>query len=258
MLQLFLSGEVEKKPWLVWQPWLLAGAAAPSPWALLVVTDVFVLAPASVEHLVSDMRKAEDKAKEVAAEAPAEPSPSSAVPVPPVREPQVAAEPSFSSVPPAREREPVEYIRKEQRSPNRKRGRAPVLGRTSLKTRTSLDDILSSSPVEAAKLLMDAGFLLRDPSQTGTCKCEDGGRWKLEEQSLSCQWRCKSCRKTVAVTRREDELFSGTRLALRSLAGALWVYTSNFCHQTRQVSSWVLTLAFSGRCLRSSTSCSRP
>ena len=98
------------------------------------------------------------------------------------------------------------YTRDEQRSPNRKRGRAPVLGRTTLTSRTSLDDVLSSSPVEVAKLLMDAGFLSCEPPSAGSCKCEEAGRWKLEEQGLGCFWRCKGCRKTFAVTRLEDEL----------------------------------------------------
>ena len=73
---------------------------------------------------------------------------------------------------------------------------------------------------------MDAGYLLSEPPPPGNCKCKGPGSWKLEEQGLSCQWRCK-CRKTVAVTRREEDLFCGQRLALRLLAGALWVYTSN-------------------------------
>ena len=51
----------------------------------------------------------------------------------------------------------------------------------------------------------------------------------LESQALSCQWRCSTCRKTLAVTTREQDqdLFGGQRLALRSLAGALWLYTSS-------------------------------
>ena len=51
------------------------------------------------------------------------------------------------------------------RSPERKRGRAGVLGRTAVSSRTSLDDILFSSPVELAELLMDAGFL----QETAAC-----------------------------------------------------------------------------------------
>ena len=120
----------------------------------------------------------------------------------------------------------MNYTRETQRSPERKRGRASVFGRTALKNRFSLTDILTASPCKVAQLLMDAGYLLSEPPPPGSCKCKGAGSWKLEEQGLSCQWRCK-CRKTVAVTCQED-LSCGQRFALRLLAGALWVYTSNW------------------------------
>ena len=49
--------------------------------------------------------------------------------------------------------EEVEYTRRQQVSPTRKRGRLPVPGRTKLKGRTSLAEILAASPVEIAQIL---------------------------------------------------------------------------------------------------------
>ena len=93
---------------------------------------------------------------------------------------------------------------------------------------------LSASPAEVAKLLMDNGFLTKSPPKAGTCKCSrrQTPNWNLESQGLSCQWWCSTCCKTLAVTARESreqdqDLFGGRRLALRLLAGALWLYTSS-------------------------------
>ena len=54
--------------------------------------------------------------------------------------------------------EEVEYTRRQQVSPTRKRGRLPVPGRTKLKGRTSLAEILAASPVEIAQILIKNGF----------------------------------------------------------------------------------------------------
>ena len=83
----------------------------------------------------------------------------------------------------------------------------------------------SSSPTEVAKLLMDAGFLSRQPpSAAASARKLVGGSLKSR---LGCFWRCKGCRKTFAVTRLENELFGETR---PSLAGAL----DHTCLQTKQ------------------------
>ena len=107
-----------------------------------------------------------------------------------------------------------------------------------MKERTSLADILSAGPVEVAELLMKKGVLQKDPPERGSCKCtaRQTPRWKLEAQGHSCQWRCKACRKTLAVTRRDEDLFGKQRLALRSLAGAMWLYTSGLHFSPDQAS----------------------
>ena len=66
---------------------------------------------------------------------------------------------------------------------------------------------------------------------------------EVEAQGHSCQWRCKACRKTLAVTRRDEDLFSKQRLALRSLAGAMWLYTSGL-HFSPDQASVVLVSSF--------------
>ncbi|CAE7744787.1 unnamed protein product [Symbiodinium sp. CCMP2592] len=60
----------------------------------------------------------------------------------------------------------------------RKRGRLPVPGRTKLKGRTSLAEILEASPVEIAKVLFQKGFCSEAPAAR-TCSCQSP-KWKLE------------------------------------------------------------------------------
>ena len=62
----------------------------------------------------------------------------------------------------------VNYTREAQRSPERKRGRAPVLGRTALKSRFSLAELLTASPCKVARVLMEAA----------SARVLDNGSWK--------------------------------------------------------------------------------
>ena len=117
----------------------------------------------------------------------------------------------------------VEYTRRQQVSPTRKRGRLPVPGRTKLKGRTSLAEILAASRVEIAQILIKNGFCSENPA-AGTCACQSP-KWKLEPRGGACNWRCKACRKTAALTTVDLDLFGG-QLPLRAIAGALWLYTS--------------------------------
>ena len=56
-----------------------------------------------------------------------------------------------------------------------------------------------------------------------------GGSWGLKVSPVG------KARKTLAVTRRDEDLF-GKRLALRSLAGAMWVHTSGLHFSPDQAS----------------------
>ena len=91
-------------------------------------------------------------------------------------------EPASGSAGPAGEvdanGEEVEYTRRQQVSPTRKRGRLPVPGRTKLKGRTSLAEILAASPVKIAQILIKNGFCSENPA-AGTCACQSP-KWKLE------------------------------------------------------------------------------
>ena len=87
------------------------------------------------------------------------------------------------------EQEEVEYTGRQQVSPTRKRGRLPVPGRTKLKGRTSLAEILAASPVDIAQILIQKGFCRASPT-AGTCGCESP-KWKLEPRGGACNWRCK-------------------------------------------------------------------
>ncbi|CAE7816616.1 unnamed protein product [Symbiodinium sp. CCMP2592] len=97
-------------------------------------------------------------------------------------------------------------------------------GSTKLKGRTSLAEILEASPVEIAKVLIEKNFCSEAPAAK-TCSCQSS-KWKLEPRGGACNWRCKVCRKTVALTNVDADLFGGQRLPLKAIAGALWLYSS--------------------------------
>ena len=71
-----------------------------------------------------------------------------------------AGEPASGSAGPSRRFDlpAPAYTHSRQRSPGRKRGRLPVPGRTTLKSRTSLADILSMTPVQVGELLVQTGY----------------------------------------------------------------------------------------------------
>ena len=103
-----------------------------------------------------------------------------------------------------------------------KRERNATLSRTSLKSRFSLDGLLTSSPKELAEILIDPG-ILKDRS-TESCACGRSSS-KLETREAHCSWRCTKCRKCVSVLAEDQDLFPD-RLPLRTFAGGLWLFCS--------------------------------
>ena len=100
-------------------------------------------------------------------------------------------------------------------------GRLPVPGRTKLKGRTSLAAaILCRNVLQVGQFLVDTGFC--SFPQRGKCRCDEP-KWKLEACRESCTWRCLRCR--IALSSQESGL-GGQKLPLKSIAGALWIYTS--------------------------------
>ena len=119
-------------------PWQLGGLVDECPWVQQVATEESDLGLEREGHL--------DRWQNSDSEQPGEPASGSAGPVVVVDE------------------EVEEYQDEQQWStptrtgPTRKRGRLPVPGRTKLKARSSLADILSASPVEIAELLIKTPF----------------------------------------------------------------------------------------------------
>ena len=72
-------------------------------------------------------------------------------------------------------------------SPTRKRGRFPTTGRTPLKSRIVLLELVTKPVVQLVQLLISVGFLHGIPS-AGSCKCAGRRKpnWKLESKSTSC------------------------------------------------------------------------
>ena len=85
---------------------------------------------------------------------------------------------------------------------------------------TSLAAILCRNVLQVGQFLVDTGFC--SFPQRGKCRCDEP-KWKLEACRESCTWRCLRCR--IALSSQESGL-GGQKLALKSIAGALWIYTS--------------------------------
>ena len=153
-----------------------------------------------------------------------------------------------SSLPDVRPVEP--YTSQRQVSPERKkRGRVRAAGRTRLDSRLSLAKILTMSLCALANLLISLGFLQDTPS-LGSCKCDGDKKvpsWKLQERKEHCFWRCSKCRKTLSVTSRDSDMFDA-RVGLKSIAGALWIYSSSLHLSADQAS---LLLGVGNRAIRS-------
>ena len=133
--------------------------------------------------------------------------------------------PAASSMAESKDKVPLlvrDYTEPSQRPQGQKRGRNATLSRTSLKSRFSLDGLLTSSPKELAEILIDLG-ILKDRS-TESCACGRSSS-KLEAREAHCSWRCTKCRKCVSVLAEDQDLFPG-RLPLRTFAGGLWLFCS--------------------------------
>ena len=77
--------------------------------------------------------------------------------------------------------EEVEYTRRQQVSPTRKRGRLPVPGRTKLKGRTSLAEILAASPVKLHRFSSRMAFAVRILQQEHVLAKVRSGSWSHVE-----------------------------------------------------------------------------
>ena len=80
-------------------------------------------------------------------------------------------------------------------------------------------------------------LLLQDLASVQDARSQTG---KLESKSTGCLWRCKTCKKTMSVLSRDQDIFA-VKVSLQTLVGALWLYTSNL-HISPDKASTVLEI----------------